>query len=41
MHAHLHRGRVIYNLVHDVLLQTTDGGGIYAWGNDGMGTEVA
>ena len=41
MHSHLHRGRVIYNVVHDVLLQTTDGGAIYAWGTDGEGTEVA
>jgi fibronectin type 3 domain-containing protein/regulation of enolase protein 1 (concanavalin A-like superfamily) len=34
-------GRVVYNLVHDVMLQTTDGGGVYTFGTDGQGTEIA
>jgi fibronectin type 3 domain-containing protein len=34
-------GRVVGNLVHDVMLQTTDGGAIYTFGTDGQGTEIA
>ena len=33
--------RILYNVVHDAMLQTTDGGGIYTFGTDGQGTEVA
>ena len=33
--------RVLYNDVRDVMLQTTDGGGIYTFGTDGGGTEIA
>lgn len=33
--------RVTYNLIHDVMLQTTDGGGIYTYGTDGAGAEFA
>ena len=29
------------NVIHDVMLQTTDGGGIYTFGMDGRGTEIA
>lgn len=32
---------VTYNLVRDAMLQTTDGGGIYTFGMDGRGTEIA
>ncbi len=32
---------VINNVVHDVMLQTTDGGGIYTYGTDGTGGEIA
>lgn len=34
-------GRILNNLIHDVMLQTTDGGGIYTYGTDGRGTEIA
>ena len=30
-----------HNLIHDVMLQTTDGGGIYTYGTDGQGAEIA
>jgi probable HAF family extracellular repeat protein/parallel beta-helix repeat protein len=33
--------RFLRNTIHDVMLQTTDGGGIYAHGTDGGGTEIA
>ncbi len=33
--------RVLYNLIHDVGLQTTDLGGIYTWNTDGRGSEIA
>jgi hypothetical protein len=29
------------NVIHDAMLQTTDGGGIYTFGVDGRGTEIA
>jgi hypothetical protein len=32
---------VVNNVVHDVMLQTTDGGGIYTYGTDGTGGEIA
>jgi len=32
---------VLRNLVYDVMLQTTDGGGIYTYGTDGAGGEIA
>jgi len=32
---------VIDNIVHDVMLQTTDGGAIYTYGTDGTGGEIA
>src|SRR5678816_2858411 len=30
-----------HNLIHDVMLQTTDGGGIYTYGTDARGSEIA
>ena len=30
-----------HNLIHDVMQQATDGGGIYTYGTDGRGTEIA
>ena len=33
--------KVTHNLVHDAMLQTTDGGAIYTFGMDGRGTEIA
>ena len=33
--------KVTHNLIHDAMLQTTDGGGIYTFGMDGRGTEIA
>ena len=37
----LQNGRVLYNKVSDYALLTNDMGGIYAWGTDGEGTEIA
>ena len=34
-------GRIVHNVIHDVMLQTTDGGGVYTYGTDGLGTEIA
>lgn len=36
-----HDGRVLFNKVTDWALLTRDMGGIYAWGTDGQGTEIA
>ncbi|HXE55437.1 MAG TPA: Ig-like domain repeat protein, partial [Tepidisphaeraceae bacterium] len=33
--------QVLHNVVHDVGLQLTDLGGIYTWGTDGHGSEIA
>jgi hypothetical protein len=33
--------RITHNLIHDVMLQTTDGGGIYTYGTDARGGEIA
>src|SRR5207237_255308 len=33
--------KVTYNVVHDAMLQTTDGGGIYTFGTNGQGAEIA
>lgn len=33
--------KVLNNVVHDAMLQTTDGGGIYTYGMDGSGSEIA
>ena len=33
--------RVTNNEIHDAMLQTTDGGGIYTFGMDGAGSEIA
>jgi hypothetical protein len=33
--------QVINNVVHDAMLQTTDGGGIYTYGTDGMGSVIS
>ena len=33
--------RVTFNVIHDVMLQTTDGGAIYTYGTDGRGAEFA
>lgn len=35
------RAKVTYNIVHDAMLQTTDGGGIYTFGTNGGGAEIA
>lgn len=35
------RLKLTYNLIHDVMQQSTDGGGIYTYGTDGKGTEIA
>jgi cell division septation protein DedD len=32
---------VLNNLIHDVMLRTTDGGGIYTYGTNGSGSEIA
>jgi hypothetical protein len=32
---------IVRNVVHDVMLQTTDGGGIYTYGTDGAGGEIS
>ena len=37
----LQNGRVLFNKVTDWALLTNDMGGIYAWGTDGEGTEIA
>lgn len=34
-------GKILYNLIHDVALQTTDGGATYTLRSDGGGTEIA
>lgn len=34
-------GKIVHNTIHDAMLQTTDGGGVYAWGTNGGGTEIA
>ena len=41
LHSRLTRGRILHNVIHDVMLQATDGGGTYTYGTDGEGTEVA
>jgi parallel beta-helix repeat protein len=33
--------KVLYNVIHDAMLQTTDGGGIYTFGTNGSGSEFA
>jgi hypothetical protein len=33
--------QVAHNLVYDVMLQTTDGGGIYTYGTNGSGSQIA
>ena len=33
--------QILNNIVHDVMLQTTDGGGLYTYGTDGAGSRVA
>ena len=33
--------RIDHNTIHDAMLQTTDGAGIYAWGTNGGRTELA
>ncbi len=35
------RVKVLNNVVHDSMLQTTDGGAIYTYGTDGEGSEIA
>jgi hypothetical protein len=35
------KAKVTYNVVHDAMLQTTDGGGIYTFGTNGQGAEIA
>ncbi len=34
------RTKVTYNIVHDVMLLTQDGGGLYTYGTDGTGSEI-
>ena len=41
VHRYSPRAKILHNLIHTVLLQTTDGGGTYTWGSDGAGTEIA
>jgi len=33
--------QILNNLVYDVMLQTTDGGGLYTYGTDGAGSRIA
>ncbi len=33
--------RILNNTIHDVMLQTTDGGGVYTYGTNGGGSEIA
>ena len=35
------RSKVLNNVIHDAMLQTNDGGGIYTFGTNGGGTEIA
>jgi parallel beta-helix repeat protein len=35
------KSKVTYNVVYNAMLQTTDGGGIYTFGTNGQGTEIA
>ncbi len=39
--SHTTQSQVMFNLIHDAGLQTTDVGAIYAYGTDAMGTYVA
>ncbi len=32
---------ILSNTIHDVMLQTTDGGGVYTYGTNGSGSEIA
>jgi hypothetical protein len=41
VHRYSPGAKILNNVIHDVLLQTTDGGGTYTWGSDGAGTEIA
>lgn len=41
VHRYSPEAKILNNVIHDVLLQTTDGGGTYTWGSDGEGTEIA
>ena len=41
VHRYSPAAKILNNVIHDVLLQTTDGGGTYTWGSDGEGTEIA
>jgi hypothetical protein len=35
VHRYSPGAKILHNLIHTVLLQTTDGGGTYTWGSDG------
>jgi hypothetical protein len=41
VHRYSPGAKILNNVIHDVMLQTTDGGGTYTWGSDGAGTEIA
>jgi hypothetical protein len=41
VHRYSPGAKILNNVIHDVMLQTTDGGGTYTWGSDGEGTEIA
>ena len=41
VHRYSPGAKIVHNVIHTVLLQTTDGGGTYTWGSDGAGTEIA
>ena len=41
VHRYSPGAKILNNVIHTVLLQTTDGGGTYTWGSDGAGTEIA
>ena len=35
VHRYSPAAKILHNVIHDVMLQTTDGGGTYTWGSDG------
>ena len=35
VHRYSPAAKILNNLIHDLMLQTTDGGGTYTWGSDG------
>ncbi len=41
LHTYSHNTKILHNVIHDLMIQTTDGGGIYTYGTNGQGTEIA